>query len=233
MSYNEVMKELENLGSEQTRKIYTNHGADIPMFGVSIANLKKIAKKNKNNNELGKKLFFSNNVDAIYLSQFILDDNILTISDLEQVALSTNYYMILDNVVAVLAAKNRDIAFECLDKWLDHEDNRLKQIAYSLYSLILLSYDESLIDKEKVLEYARFVKDNIHSQENRVRYSMNGFLISVGSSYGEYTPLIKDYAKEVGKVSVLMGKTACKVPDAFSYIEKIESMGNIGKKRKL
>jgi hypothetical protein len=29
-----------------------------------------------------------------------------------------------------------------------------------------------------------------------------------------------------------MGETACKVPDALAYIEKIESMGRIGKKRK-
>jgi hypothetical protein len=30
-----------------------------------------------------------------------------------------------------------------------------------------------------------------------------------------------------------MGETACNVPDAKSYIEKIESMGRIGKKRKM
>jgi len=39
--------------------------------------------------------------------------------------------------------------------------------------------------------------------------------------------------KEIGKVRVFMGKTSCKVPDAYSYLEKIEDRGTIGKKRKL
>ena len=36
MEINAVMQELESYGSEQTRKIYRNHGADCPMFGVKV-----------------------------------------------------------------------------------------------------------------------------------------------------------------------------------------------------
>jgi hypothetical protein len=39
-------------------------------------------------------------------------------------------------------------------------------------------------------------------------------------------------AEAVGPVSVNMGETACRVPDAAEYIEKARKRGAIGKKRK-
>ena len=42
----------------------------------------------------------------------------------------------------------------------------------------------------------------------------------------------KATARKLGKVSVDMHGTSCKVPVALDYIAKIESMGRAGKKRK-
>jgi hypothetical protein len=58
------------------------------------------------------------------------------------------------------------------------------------------------------------------------------FVISVG---GYVKPLLKQAkaaARQIGTVSVDMGDTACKVPLATAYIEKMEAAGRIGKKRK-
>ncbi|MCK7554363.1 hypothetical protein MKQ70_04815 [Chitinophaga sedimenti] len=61
---------------------------------------------------------------------------------------------------------------------------------------------------------------------------MNGFVIAVGS----YVPALLEKAREtagkVGPVTVDMGGTACKVPDALAYIAKVEETGRVGKKRK-
>ena len=47
MNINDVMAELENLGTAQNRKVYQRHGASEPLFGVSFANLDAMAKKIK------------------------------------------------------------------------------------------------------------------------------------------------------------------------------------------
>jgi len=39
-------------------------------------------------------------------------------------------------------------------------------------------------------------------------------------------------AAKIGVVKVDMGGTACKVPSAAEYIQKVQSRGAIGKKRK-
>jgi hypothetical protein len=39
-------------------------------------------------------------------------------------------------------------------------------------------------------------------------------------------------AAKIGNVSVDVGETACEVPVATAYIEKMEKAGRVGKKRK-
>ena len=61
---------------------------------------------------------------------------------------------------------------------------------------------------------------------------MNSFVISAGSYVQELNELAKQTARKMGKVEVDMGDTACKVPDALVYIEKVEGKNAVGKKRK-
>jgi hypothetical protein len=61
---------------------------------------------------------------------------------------------------------------------------------------------------------------------------MNGFVIAVGCYVEPLLEKAKAAAKAIGKVEVDMGETACKVPLATEYIEKVERMGRVGKKRK-
>jgi len=44
MTSNEILKELETYGDEVIKKIYFNHGAREPLFGVRVADMKKILK---------------------------------------------------------------------------------------------------------------------------------------------------------------------------------------------
>lgn len=47
MQLDDLMAELEQLGTAQNRKIYARHGANDPMFGVSFANLDNPKKRVK------------------------------------------------------------------------------------------------------------------------------------------------------------------------------------------
>jgi 3-methyladenine DNA glycosylase AlkD len=227
------MKELESLGTNQNKKIYLNHGADIELFGVSVANLKKVAKTLKNNHDVGMKLLYSGNADAIYLSQWVVDPKKLTIGDYEKILDSTNYYMIIESTIAPLVARNPEIAFDCLYKWIDSDQHRYRQAAYFLLSIILGSYDNELIDMEFISKRLEYVEKNIQMEENRVKYAMNNFVIASGISLPSYTQKAIDVSINAGKVNVDMGKTSCNVPVAHKYIKFAESKNKLGIKRKL
>ncbi|MFA9408483.1 MAG: DNA alkylation repair protein, partial [Candidatus Dadabacteria bacterium] len=57
MTLKTVMKELNELENEQTKKIYIRHGAREPLYGVKIADLKKLVKKIRTNHALALELY--------------------------------------------------------------------------------------------------------------------------------------------------------------------------------
>ena len=61
---------------------------------------------------------------------------------------------------------------------------------------------------------------------------MNGFVIAIGSYIKALTKKSQVIAEKIGKVTVEMGGTSCKVPLAKDYIQKIIDKDRVGKKRK-
>jgi len=60
---------------------------------------------------------------------------------------------------------------------------------------------------------------------------MNNFIISVGGYMSDLTKEAKLSASKIGVVYVGMGETACKEPDAISYIDKTIARGLLKKKK--
>ena len=61
-------KELEALGTEQTRKTLLRHGAKEPFFGVKIGEMQAIRKKIVVDYQLALDLYDTGNYDAIYFA---------------------------------------------------------------------------------------------------------------------------------------------------------------------
>lgn len=60
------MSYLEEMGTWQTQKIFKNHGATGTFYGVKIADMKKIVKHVKKDQEVALKLYDSGVSDAMY-----------------------------------------------------------------------------------------------------------------------------------------------------------------------
>jgi 3-methyladenine DNA glycosylase AlkD len=226
----EVMKELENKGSEQTRKTFARHGVAMPMFGVKVADLKVIAKKIRGQQELALALYDTGNYDAMYLAGMVADGKRMSKRDLERWAKTTCETLCGYTVpwVATESEHGRELA----TKWIDSKRESIAVCGWSTYAGIVATTPDEDLYLGEIRELLARIVNKIETAPNKVRYMMNSFVIAVG---GYVRPLLKDAkkaAKAIGTVSVDMGDTACKVPDALVYIEKIEAMGRVGKKRK-
>lgn len=227
----EVMTALEKKGSAQTRKIFGRHGAPENMFGVKVADLKVIAKKIKGQQELAYELYETENSDAMYLAGLVADGSLMNKRLLDTWARKANWYMISEYTVPWVASESphgRDMAM----KWIKQKKESIAASGWSTYGALVSVLEDSELDLKEIKELISQCGKTVHDKPNRVRYSMNGFVIAVGS-YVE--PLLKQAvaaAKKMGTVSVEMGETACKVPLATEYIAKIEKMGRVGKKKK-
>lgn len=85
---------------------------------------------------------------------------------------------------------------------------------------------------DEIIELLNIVETDINNSKNRVRYNMNGFVISVGVYIKELNERALEVAENIGNVKVDLGATSCKVPVAKDYIQKAISMNRIGRKRK-
>jgi hypothetical protein len=61
---------------------------------------------------------------------------------------------------------------------------------------------------------------------------MNNFIIAIGTFIEPLNKEAVAIAQKVGLVSIDKNGTACKVPNAVEYLQKVASKGVIGKKKK-
>ncbi len=231
MTLNEVMAELEKFGNDQTRKTWLSHGAKGAVFGVKIGDMKTIQKKIKRDHPLALELYKTGNADAMYFAGLICDPKQMTKKQLQEWAKNATWSMLSEYTVPWAAAESQ-YGQELAMAWIDNKGEHLQSAGWNTYSgLLALKQDEEL-DIAEIDNLLGRIQTTIHAQAERVKYTMNGFVIAVGV----YVPALNNRAKSVGaaigKVSVDMGGTACKVPDAVTYIKKVEGMGKVGQKRK-
>lgn len=106
MNLEDVMNELEALGSAQTVKTFRNHGAHGELYGVKVGDLKPIAKRWKKRQELAMQLWDTNNSDAMYLASLIADGSRMTIQQLNHWAKTASWYMLSEYTVPFVAAEH-------------------------------------------------------------------------------------------------------------------------------
>lgn len=231
MTYEEIMRALAGMGSEQTKNTYIRHGAVEPFFGVKIGDMKKLVKHVKKDQALALQLYESGNYDAMYLAGLAINPKTMTKEQLRHWVKGAKWHSPAEYTVARVTAESlyaRELAVE----WMESPEELVAVSGWSAYAnYVSISPDESL-DLKEIRGYLARVRDTIHGERNWVRYVMNTFVISVGAYVEALTAEAKEVAEAVGKVQVDVGNTACKVPPATEYIGKIETMGRIGSKKK-
>jgi 3-methyladenine DNA glycosylase AlkD len=228
-----IMSELKKKGKESTRKIYTRHGmATENMYGVSVADLKVIAKTIKGQQGLACELYATGNLDAMYLAGMVADGSKMSAKELNAwVEGAANLQMIAEYTVPWAAVENpqgRELALQ----WMKSKKERVACSGWCTYSGLLATKPDEGLDLGEIKDLLSVIVKGIKSAQNRVRYTMNGYVIAVGTYVKPLLKEAKEAALKIGEVSVDVGETACNVPLASAYIEKIEAAGRTGKKRK-
>ena len=78
MTTKQVLTELQSLGSEAGKKVFTNHGSTGICYGVRVAYMKVIGKKIKNDQQLAMELYDTGVIDAMYLAGLVADGSKMT-----------------------------------------------------------------------------------------------------------------------------------------------------------
>lgn len=227
----EIMTKLEGMGSEQTKKTFIRHGAKEPLFGVKVGDMKKLVKDVKKNQQVARALYETGNSDAMYLAGLTVDPKTASKEMLHSWARTANWYTPAEYTVAWVAAES-PFAAELAEEWIQSPEELIAACGWSTYSNYISITPDDRLDLERIGQFLRQVATTIHVERNRVRYTMNGFVIAVGAYVASLHEAAIAAAEQIGSVQVDVGQTACKVPLATENILKVKERGTVGKKKK-
>jgi 3-methyladenine DNA glycosylase AlkD len=232
-SLDDVMAELKAAGSEKFKATFVRHGVPADLtYGVSNADLKSIATRIRNRQDLAYELYDTGIMDAMYLAGIVAKGSLMDRDTLNKWVKATDgLNMIAEYTVAWVTTESpyaRELALE----WIESPNEKIASSGWCTYAGMIATQPDDQLDLEEIRSLMQRVVREIHTSPNRVKLTMNGFVICVGAYVALLLEDAKQISRAIGKISVDMGDTACRVPSALDDIEKIESMGRVGKKRK-
>ncbi len=228
-----VMDGLRAKGSEKTRAILVRHGGSADhILGVSVADLKVMAKGLKGQQELALGLYATGFMETMYLAGMVASGKLMSEKQLQAWADgSRGISMISEHTVPWVAVESPAARALAL-KWMGSKKEHVAASGWCTYAGLVATTPDVELDLVEIEGLLARVAKEIDAAPNRARYTMNGFVISVGTYVKPLLKKAKQTAKKLGAVSVNMGETACKVPLAIEYIAKVEGMDRVGQKRK-
>lgn len=224
MTTPEILAELKSMASESTRRVMVNHGAPSNYWGVKIEDMKTIVKKVKKNHALSLELYDSGVSDAQYLAGLIADEKMIAKKDLQHWAKTAAWHMQSEYTVAWIAAESR-FGWELALEWIDSPVESIQSSGWNTLSSLLSIKPDADINKDLVRKLMKRVEKEMAEAPDRVQYTMNNFLIATGGYVPELTEEALRIGNRLGKLTINMGNTDCKVPYAPDYINKMKSRG--------
>lgn len=219
MTLTQALQELEQLGTEQTKKTYRRHGAGEDLYGVKFGDLGKLKKKIKTDHPLAVELWESGNYDARNLATMIADPAQATEEMLEGWAGGLRNYALSD-LLAGFAARTAP-AVTLMERWTDSDDEWKGRTGW----LMLAHIAKDTMGHGELADgyferYLDIIERDIHTRKNRVRDAMNSALIGIGMRNEHLRERAFTVAAKIGKVEVDHGDTNCTTPDAAEYLRK-------------
>ena len=216
MTVAKLLKELEDGGTAQNRKIYARHGVGTQMFGVSYKLLRQKQKEYKGEHELALALWKTGYHEERLLAAMIADPKKMDADTAEIWAHDVGDYVQCDEFSSLIGKTS--FAQEKMEKWTLSDEEWIGRAGWHL--LANIAQHDKVLPDEFFLSYLERIEKEIHSRKNRVRDGMNNALIAIGIRNPILTARAMQSAERIGKVEVDHGQTSCKTPDATAYIEK-------------
>ncbi len=211
----EIMKELMSRSSTRNAEMYRRHGAGGDVYGVSLVELRKLARRIRTDHVLALELWESGSFDARMLAVMIADPVRLSPETVDAWLGEVDYYVVADELAELISRS--PIAREMMEKLMSSPSEYRRSCGYAALAAALKNGVE--VPDEDCVRYLRTIEQEIHTSSGRARHSMNNAVIAIGIYKPAWSEEAQAAAARIGKV-VVRGDTSCRTPDAGAYIRK-------------
>jgi len=199
MDYEEIIQKLQSLANPENVKGMARYGITIKNnLGISIYQLRPLAKEIGTNHPLALKLWDSKIHDARLLACFIDDPKKVTADQMDAWAEDFDSWDICDQACTSLFDLS-PLAYEKVYRWADHEKEFVKRAAFSLIAGLAV-HDKTATDKKFEEFFSIIIKHSV-DERNYVKKAVNWALRNIGKRNLHLNKRAIETAKEIQKIN--------------------------------
>ena len=227
MKYREIIKQLKSLSNPEAVEGMARFGINPRnTFGVSIPNLRKIAKAAGNDHELALQLWDSGIHEARILSVFIDDPALVTLEQMEEWVSDFDSWDVCDQVCSNLFDKTSS-AYRKATEWAGREDEFVKRAGFVL--MATLAVHDKAAGENEFEKFLSMIKREASDGRNFVKKAVNWALRQIAK---RNTYLNKLAVKTAVEIQELHSRSARWIAaDAIRELESEAVQRRLGKKR--
>ncbi len=198
MDFNDIIRKLETLSNPKVREGMARYGITPEhTFGVSLPELREIAKAAGQNHELAVRLWERDSRETRILASMIEDPNMVSEEQVEDWVKEFDYWEICDQCCMNLFEK-MESAYEKAVQWSRDEREFVKRAGFVLMARLAVS-DKKREDRE----FERFfplIKREAKDSRNYVKKAVNWALRQIGKRSLNLNSKAIDTAEEIKKM---------------------------------
>jgi 3-methyladenine DNA glycosylase AlkD len=198
MQYKEVLEKLKSLSNPKNVEGMARFGINPKnTYGVSIPNLRKIAKRIGKNHELAQQLWESKNHEARILASMIDDSKMITEKQMEDWVKNFDSWDVCDQVCMNLFDKT-NFAYDKVIEWSKRNDEFIKRAGFALIACMAVHNKD--IEDKNFIKLLSIIKRESTDDRNFVKKAVNWALRQVGKRNISLNKEAIKTAKEIQKI---------------------------------
>lgn len=216
MTVDEAMAELETLADERVRKHYVKTGAGKHVFGVKLGDVRKIAKRIKQDHKLAMALWKTKNVDARQLAILILDVDALTGKQLDRLVRTTKFSRVADWLAQYVTKKHPDK--EALrEQWMQVEHPMVARAGWGLTAQ-RVEKDPRGLDLVALLDR---IEAEMGDAPELAQWTMNTCLVQIGVHHRKHRKRAVAIGEALGVYADIPNSKGCTSPFAPLWVAEM------------
>ena len=190
MTLNETLKQLKALGNAKVRAQNAKSGAGDNQFGVSLGDIRTLAKKIKTDHALALSLWDTGNVDAQFLAALLIQPKKLSAKEMDRMVRSITFVRVADWLISYVVRQHPDKETLRQD-WMTADDRWAARAAWDLTSERVAKNPDGL-DLPALLDR---IELEMAGAEPEVQWTMNNTLATIGI----HVPKLRKRAIAIGE----------------------------------
>ncbi|QEE17155.1 DNA alkylation repair protein [Promethearchaeum syntrophicum] len=211
-----TLDEMKSIGTELLRKHYMKNGATGEYYGTKKGDIRKIAKKIKNNPLFARKLWKTEILEARLLATLLLKPIDIELDEMEEFVKSIKNIQVADWFNAYIVKKHpkKEILRE---KWMKSNNPMLLRAGWNLTSIKVVKEPESL-EMSSILER---IENEMKKASPIEQWTMNTTLVEIGINIPKYRKRALDIGESLGVYSDYKAPKGCTTPFAPIWIKEM------------